>query len=186
MKYELLNFKDLPGDRILAGKPRIKFYGPENENHSRRRFLSPDGKLFYKTWDSDYVRRNNLPNALDAGFYDEKLISGFRALILDEDEICRGYLMAAMEKGRIPTDAEFLHHIKEKTRKSKYFFYDFWKDSIMEYVGKPCLIDLESVYPVCEYDFRKEQNKEVYKKEGHLIKNPDYRKFMEKLYKEIC
>ena len=93
--------------------------------------------------------------------------------------------MAAMEKGTIPPDDEFLQHIKEKTRKSKYFFYDFWRASIMEYEGKPCLIDLESVYPICEYDFRKKQNKDVYEQKDHLIKNPDYRKFVEKLYKDI-
>ncbi len=183
MEYGTCNFKDLPGNFNLV-KERNKFYG--KENHSRRLFLSTDGKLFYKTWDNDYVRRDNLRNALYAGFYDVQLIPAFRALILDEDKVCRGYVMAGMNKGSIPPDDEFLQHIKKKTRKSKYFFYDFWKASIMEYEGKPCLIDLESVYPLCEYNVRKKQNKDVYKQKDHLIKNPDYRKFVEELYRDIC
>jgi hypothetical protein len=185
MKYDLFNYKDLPEDLILK-KKRIKFYGPENENHSRWLFISPDGKFFYKSWNSDYVRKNNLPNALDAEFYDEKLIPAFRALILDENEVCRGYIMEAMKIGSVPPDDEFLKHIKEKTRKSKYFFYDFWRASIMDYKGKPCLIDLESVYPLCEYDFRKQQNKDVYDQKDHLIKNPPYRNYVEELFKDIC
>jgi len=184
MKYDTLNFKDLPKDLISEGNPRIKIYG--SQNHSRRRFRDPNGKLFYKIWDNDYVRRNNLPDALDAEFYDEKLIPAFRALIHGENDVCMGYIMAVMEKGSIPPDKDFLQHIMKKTRQSKYFFYDFWRASIMEYEGKLCLIDLESVYPVCEYEFRKKQNIEKYNQNGHLIKNPDYRKFMEKLYTDIC
>jgi len=145
-----------------------------------------DRKELRKSIQRNYVRRNNLKNGLDAGFYDERLIPAFRGLILDEDEVCRGYVMAAMEKGRIPPDKEFLQRIKKKTQESGYFFYDSWRANIMEYKGMPCLIDLESVYPVSEYAFRKEQNKDMYRQRDHLIKNPAYREFVEKLYKDTC
>lgn len=183
MEYEICRFQDLPKSSIPV-KERKKFYG--KENHSRRLFLSTDGKLLYKTWDRDYVRRENLRNALDNDFYDIQLIPAFRALIFDEDEACRGYIMAAMDKKNIRPDKEFLEHIKKKTRISRYFFYDFWKANILLYERKPCLIDLESVYLLSEYEIRKKQNRDVYGQEGHLIKNSDYRNFIEKLYKELC
>lgn len=104
--------------------------------------------MFFKIWNETYIRRDNILNGLEVGFYDEKTVPALEGIIVSNG-VCRGYVMyACIGKGvRAP---EFYKLLKERTRGTGYFNYQIGRSHIRRYRDQYSLIDLEGIYPLCE------------------------------------
>ncbi len=152
-----------------------------DQDHSRWVYEDAENDIFIKVWNHTYVRRNNLLKALESGFY-EGLIPAFQGVIR-QNNVCRGYVMKRCEE---PTDEKrtevfnnILSTIKKKTEETGLFAYDLHKGNVWMCDGKPCLNDLEGVYPIQEYEKRKKEYKDL--KIGKFVKDKGYDSFLKGL-----
>ena len=140
--------------KLISIKSREKWYG--NQDHSRWIFKDKKNKLYYKIWNETYIRKNTIPIAIESGFYDEKLLPSLVGLLWWEGT-CRGYAMKECDSyGEI--DDNFFEDIKKRTEKTNLFAYDFCPNHIVKFNGKTTIIDLEGVYPLNEYQLKKEEH----------------------------
>lgn len=174
---------DYTGANLVLVKERKKTY--DTQDHSRWIYYDEEKELYLKVWDHTYVRRDNLPLALRCGFYDH-LIPAFQGMIV-HNSVCRGYVMRRCEKlaDRKHIADEALSILKERTQKTGLFAYDYLDQGVMEFKGRPCLIDLEGVYKVREYRMRKIEHEEELKTDSRFMKNPDYQAFVENEYQKM-
>jgi len=142
--YKSFNLENIDVSSFSIVKERKKLY--HNQDHSRWVYYD-NNNLYYKIWNSTYVRRDNILEGLNNGFYDDTTTPALKGLIYHEG-VCRGYVM---EKVNPLSDPNIIHNfyniIKEKTAITKYFYFDYCKQHVMDFKGKPCLIDLEGIYP---------------------------------------
>ena len=135
------------GLKLIKGK--IRYW--EEQDHSRWVFYDEKNRLYYKIWNDTYVRRDNILNGINSGFYDNTTCPGLKGVIFDTN-ICRGYVMHELDnKGNLPFD-NFYKLIKEKTLSTGYFFHDYDKKHIMSYQNLPCLLDLDGLYHLSDLD----------------------------------
>lgn len=131
-----------------------------DQDHSRWVYEDVINRLIFKVWNHTYARRTNLLTALELDFYGD-LIPAFQGVIKQRN-ICRGYVMKCCETPSKDEQAKLfkdkiLPIIKKKTLETQLFAYDLQKENVLLYKGSPCLIDLEGVYPVQEYQKLKEE-----------------------------
>ena len=117
-------------------KARQKWYG--NQDHSRWIFYDEVNKLYYKIWNDTYVRRNTIVEALELGFYDDKILPALKGLIFWEG-ICRGYVMNECEEYGLLED-DFFNNIKKRTNDTNIFAYDLCPNHIFKFNGKTTII----------------------------------------------
>lgn len=148
---------------------KLRIYG--NQDHRRCIYFDRNTNLYYKVWDISYVRRDNILDAINAGFYDESTVPALKGLLYYED-ICRGYVMAHVHETTKDSD-RFFHLIKQKTIDTQYFYFDYCDKHIMEYDGKFSLIDLEGIYHMSELN--------------NFLNHDYYSSFADEKYKEfVC
>lgn len=147
-----------------------------NQDHSRWVFRAARGGgmdgMFFKIWNPTYVRRDNVLEAMRAGFYDERTTHALDALVFHEG-VCRGYVM----RSGVPCqklDAEFFELVKRRTEETGYFNVQFSAGHTMRCDEKISLLDLEGVYPIAEYG-RLEHHRAVFD-------NVDYERHVAMLY----
>ena len=157
MRLKIFSLTELDLTSMYSVKELICWYG--NQDHLR--WILKDGNFFYKIWNPTSIRKNNLLKALDVDFYDENLIPAFVGLIFHKQE-CRGYVM---KKGRQnkKLNPEIYDLLKNKTKRTNYFTYQFSPFHTIKLKKKYSLIDLEGVYHLsdlkklkyyhCEFSF---------------------------------
>lgn len=161
---------------------RHRWYG--DQDHSRWVYEDVINDVFFKVWNHTYVRKNNLLDAFHCGFY-EGLIPAFRGVI-KQNNVCRGYVMNRCEK---PDNQEelfqdILEKIKERTKKTGLFSYDLQKRNVLIYEKKPCLVDLEGVYPLKEYERLKKEHEALgIGNADSFVTNKEYDMFIQSLLK---
>ena len=117
-------------------------------NHGRIIYFDEYNNIYYKIFNSGYVRRNNFIEAVNCGFY-EYLAPSLKDIIYDKD----GPIGYISEAGNVLSNSEFdIHLIPEdfklklfnKIKETGLFFYDFVPSNIIELKnGELSLIDLE-------------------------------------------
>ena len=142
-----INFRTLDVQKVVRAQ-----YGTQDHSRwvfSTRRGASATGnRLFYKVWNRNHVRRDNLLGALQSGFYDTSTVPALRALIVS-DGLCRGYVMDECVK---PTkrNNDFFDLVARRTVETQYFAVQFGQAHTLEWHGQSSMIDLEGVYPVAD------------------------------------
>ena len=105
-------------------------------NHGRQVVHDEEKNLYYKIFDDEYCRRENFIKAYEAGFYD-KLAPALIGLIYDDEEIV-GYVT---KEGKLLSHSEFdfktvpegfLTLLKETTKDTNLFYYDFVPINIID------------------------------------------------------
>jgi hypothetical protein len=161
---------------------RHRWYG--DQDHSRWVYEDVINDVFFKVWNHTYVRKNNLLDAYRCGFY-EGLIPAFRGVI-KQTNVCRGYVMNRCEKPENQEELfqDILEKIKESTKETGLFSYDLHKGNVWIYEEKPCLIDLEGVYPLKEYERLKKEHEDLEIGNGDsFVTNKEYDMFIQNLLK---
>lgn len=118
------------------------------QDHSRWVYRNVDDNLYYKVWNTTYVRKDNIIAGLNSKFYDSQTVPALHGVIYHED-ICRGYIMKGVNKNT-KDSSNFYELIKQKTDSTGYFYFDYCEQHIMDYKDQFCLIDLEGIYPLSE------------------------------------
>ena len=136
-----INFSDL----TLTHK-RESVYN--NQDHARWVYYDKNNNLYYKLWNPTYIRKDNVVNGIKSGFYDSSTTPALKGIISYEN-VCRGYVMEGVKENN-QNSKPFYSIIKEKTKTSKHFYFDYCNQHIMEYKNQFCLIDLEGIYPLSE------------------------------------
>tara|TARA_Y100000593_G_C4282338_1_gene323455 strand:+ start:913 stop:1434 length:522 start_codon:yes stop_codon:yes gene_type:complete len=171
MKYDIINLDSFNPLEMKLIKSREKWYG--KDDHSR--WVFEDNGLFYKLWNETYVRRDNVKQGIDCGFYDETIVPSLVSLIYNEG-ICRGYVTKECKKHESDINS-FYKKIEEKTKNTNFFVYDYTEKHVMDYNGEFSLIDLEGIVPLSEYD-------DVANDRFHAsFASEKYRRFVCELYK---
>jgi hypothetical protein len=138
--------------------------------------------VYVKVWDEDYVRASNLKLIETQDFFGT-MIPHFRGLI-KKDSIIRGYVM----KAAIPAPQHYdflLNELKYRTKHTNIFLNDFCEQHCYEFEGNPCLIDLEGIWLLDEYQKIVEHCNAVEKPKGNFIVDLNYKKFVDALYKYV-
>ena len=125
---------------------RESTYG--DQDHARWIYYDKHNNLYYKLWNPTYIRKNNIIGGIESGFYDNETTPALKGVIYHE-KICRGYIMEGVSENKT-SPTSFYEVIKQKTINSKYFYFDYCKQHIMNFKNKFCLIDLEGIYPLFE------------------------------------
>ena len=158
MKYDIFTLDEIKKRLSSAQlvRERKKWYG--EQDHTRWVFFDGQNDQCIKLWNDTYVRKECVQQAIEGDFYDENLIPAFRGLIYDSNEQCRGYVTQRCENINVDaiTWKRVLDYVKQKTKETRLFAYDFVPEHIMLYKKENCepkinLIDLEGVYPIEEY-----------------------------------
>ncbi len=179
--FDLISLETVDFSKFREIKSRQKWYGPQD--HSRWIFKDDKNGLYYKVWNETYVRKDTIPQAFHLGFYDKELLPSLVGLLYWEN-VCRGYVMKeCQEYGEM--DFDFFEKIKEKTNKSKLFAYDLCPNHTVKFDGCTTLIDLEGVYPLNEYELRKEEHHSL-GIPGRFVEYEPYENYIKKLiYKPL-
>lgn len=142
-----IDFRALDVQKVVRAR-----YGKQDHSRwifSTRSEASANGsRLFYKVWNRNHIRRDNLLAALESGFYDSSTVPALRALIFSGG-LCRGYVMEECFKSR-KKDKSFFDLVAQRTAETRYFAVQFGQAHTMEWQGQPSMIDLEGVYPVAD------------------------------------
>ena len=144
--YKSFNLDEIDFSQLSLIKKREKKY--RDQDHSRWIYNDKLNSLYYKIWNSTYIRRNNVEEGILSKFYTEETTPALVGTIHHEG-ICRGYIMKKVDKGTKDPN-KFYETIQQKTLLSNHFYFDYCKKHIMNYKGQPCLIDLEGIYPISE------------------------------------
>ena len=151
MDYEIVQLSDIDMSRLKLVKESTSCIN--GRDHSRwvfrDKFSAADSSLhsrYLKIWNQNHVRRDNVLEAIKAGFYDESTASALAALIFHKG-VCRGYITDAC-KLTYRRDNEFYEILKKKTTACDYFAIQFSRYHAGIYNGKYSLIDLEGVHPI--------------------------------------
>ena len=125
-------------------------------SHGRAIYLDHQTQLYYKIFHPDYCRINNFRKAIEANFFDG-LAPALTDLIYDSDKLVgyvtkAGPLLSANEFDYHLIPQDFFRILTNRIKESGMFFYDLVPHNIILIDGKPSLIDLESVYDICEYN----------------------------------
>jgi hypothetical protein len=83
---------------------------------------------------------------MEAGFYDETIVSALTALIFHEG-ICRGYITEA-SRVTYKIDRSFYETLKKKTIACDFFAIQFSRSHVGIHNDRYSLIDLEAVHPI--------------------------------------
>lgn len=97
----MLKLDSLPKDLIIVKKKR-----------EREVYFSPSQNLYYKIWVKNWSQAKIVKFCIDSGFYDKENLGSFVSLIVDNENLQRGYVQ---KKGQV-----FLGTSKD----------DIWKDFI--------------------------------------------------------
>tara|TARA_R100000734_G_C3318250_1_gene112214 strand:- start:3804 stop:4325 length:522 start_codon:yes stop_codon:yes gene_type:complete len=171
MKYKIISLDSFNPLNMNLVKSREKWYG--SDDHSR--WVFEEGGLYYKIWNKTYIRRNQVKFGIDCKFYDETTVPAFVGLIYHED-ICRGYVTKKCEEFSGDTTF-FTEIVKNKTKETKSFNYDFTEKHVMKFENKFSLIDLEGIYPLSEYE-------DIAEDRNHASFSSDkYKRFVYEIYK---
>jgi hypothetical protein len=153
MTYDVWRLQDINLASLRLVKQVVRWFGAQD--HSRWVFYIPRAArlvaardVYVKIWNASYVRRDNVVQAIDAGFYDERTVPALRALIFDRGT-CRGYVMERCRR-TLGLDGDFYELIKRATAATGYFQACFGPHNTMRRDGRYSLIDLEDVYPLAD------------------------------------
>ena len=95
MEIQFLKFNEQRIRHMRLVRERLNRYGDQDHQRWTYRRRGFKGRmLYYKIWNPTYVRRNNMIDAIKAGFYDDVLTPALRAILLDDTGM-RGYVTAA-------------------------------------------------------------------------------------------
>ena len=144
--YKTFNLENIDFSQLTLIKERSKKY--KAQDHSRWVYKDVKNNLYYKMWNPTYIRKDNILKGISNGFYDIETTPALMGTIFYEG-ICRGYIMKQVKRINNPSD-KFYNIIKQKTLSSGCFYFDYCEKHIMSYNNKPCLIDLEGIYPISE------------------------------------
>ena len=103
---------------------------------------------YFKIWNPNHVRRDNVIHALQSGFYDETIASALSGLIF-HNETCRGYVVEAC-KLTYRDDQRFYETLKNKTIDCGFFAIQYSPYHMGLYKGRYSLFDLEGVHPLSD------------------------------------
>tara|TARA_B100000287_G_scaffold129129_1_gene121214 strand:- start:652 stop:2076 length:1425 start_codon:yes stop_codon:yes gene_type:complete len=152
--FDLISLDTVDFSQFIEIKSREKWYG--HQDHSRWIFKDDKNGLYYKVWNETYVRKDTIPQAFHLGFYDKELLPSLVGLLYWEN-VCRGYVMRECQNyGKI--DVDFFEKIKQKTKESNLFAYDFCPNHIVKFNECTTLIDLEGVYNLNEYKQKEKEH----------------------------
>lgn len=148
-RYPAVPLRDIALRDLEPRKVTLAWYGP---NDHRRWVLEgrlPDvpGACWFKLWNPGYVRRDNLPAAVAAGFYDERLAPALIALIWHAG-LCRGYVMHAGRTRHGQSIAPLREELYARTRDTGWFMSQFSAWHTLVYQGRLSVLDLEAVFPL--------------------------------------
>lgn len=169
MQVDKISLDSIDFDNLQLIHNKLSIHG--DQDHRRCIYFDSKSNLYYKVWDTTYIRRDNILNAIDIGFYDETTVPGLKGVLYYND-ICRGYVMEHVD---ITTKdiSIFFELIKQKTIETNYFYFDYCTKHVMEYQGKCCLIDLEGIYHISELN--------------NFLNHNYYSSFADEQYKEfVC
>ena len=152
--FDIISLDTIDVSEFTVIKSREKWYG--NQDHSRWIFKDEKNKLYYKIWNETYIRKDTIPNAINSEFYDKEFLPALVGLIWWEGT-CRGYVTKECDSyGEIEDD--FFNDLKNRTKNTNLFAYDFCPNHIVKFNGKTTIIDLEGVYSLNEYHSKKEEH----------------------------
>lgn len=180
--YYIFQYESIPIDNLKIVRQRIKHWN--DENHSRVTYFDSENDFFIKIWDKDYIRANNITEAINVGFYDRTVIPNFSGLIFDREKYSRGYITKTCKKDNSKYQ-EMFKIISDKTKRIRYFAYDFCLDHVMNFEGKPCLIDLEGVYELELYPFLKHHHETTYIGIGRYVEDLKYEILVSGFYRYV-
>lgn len=178
IKKSCLYWEDLPFDNELNIQSNSKQeYSPvkrsnstyDNQNHVRAVYKIESEKKYVKLWQENYERGFFFYDALTKGFYDEWKNALHIQPIIERNlgkrqgVVCRGYKMNScnnLNNNNKSIREHFSDKLVDLSRRTKYFYYDinFNMSNVYSYNMQPCLIDLDSVYPLEEYLKRRGEN----------------------------
>lgn len=145
----VIQLAEVPLRHLKPFKVRLRKIG--GQDHCRWLFSGgmrdAPGTFFYKLWNPRYVRRDNVLAAVDAGFYDERLVPALYALVFS-NRLCRGYVMHAGTLHHGLPVADFRDLVLARSRETGFFFPQFAASHTMIHDGKWSLLDLDAVYPL--------------------------------------
>lgn len=203
-KEELKQLRSKVPEFLKENKQELEKRKPSDyfgQNHNRYCLEGISEFFFIKLWPKEYVRSIYFLKAFESGFFNfitNKKIH-IEPLFKDEndkkDKHCCGYLMSKCIECEINEEKEnyFISILLENAKKYNYFYYDLYKSNIMKFNNEYCLVDLDSVYPLDEFDYwcNSEhiicKNKKVdgtEKSKNEMIKNKQYRLELEKIKNE--
>ncbi|WP_221249214.1 hypothetical protein [Desulfuromonas versatilis] len=148
-----IELSDIDLDRLALVKEVYDWYG--EQDHSRWVFksgnISWSGKpqeVYLKIWNPTHVRRDNILQGIDSGFYDEQTTPALKSVIFHRG-VCRGYVMGKCRPVRsLSLNERFFSLIKARTRTTGFFHAQFNPSHVMKYGGSYSLIDLEGIFPI--------------------------------------
>lgn len=147
-RYRTVRLTEITLEALVPVKVTLSHFGSQDHNRwvfrSSGRHAQP---YFYKIWNSNYVRRDNLPGAIACGFVDDDTVPALDGLIF-HDGICRGYIMKACQSERGLLDDTFRELIYARTKSTEHFFVQLSDHHIMRLGHLRSLVDLEGIYPI--------------------------------------
>lgn len=162
MKLQTFLLKDIDINSMQIVKETFEWYG--TQDHSRWIFKentksgNRKNNKYFKIWNPNYIRRDNILKAIESGFYDDITTPALCGIIL-HNGLCRGYVMHECKSDwRLQLDDVFFKKIKERSLSTGYFHIQFSPCHVMKYYGKLSLIDLEGVFSICELPKTKEMH----------------------------
>lgn len=147
-RYRSASLSEIPLETLVPVKVTLSRCG--SQDHDRWVFRSRGSDTeayFYKIWNSTYVRRDNLLDAIACGFVDDETAPALDGLIFHRD-ICRGYIMKACRSERGLLDDRFRELIYGRTRSTEHFLVQLSDHHVMRSGPLRSLIDLEGIYPM--------------------------------------
>ncbi len=190
-KMTFINWEDLPfeEDLTISGfttiKSRIKHYN--DQNHTRAVWENKEKGVILKIWPKNYIRGEYFHQAYKSGFFNDMENHSSIQIIIADRENCRGY---SMKKGEKLTEDEkkddkilkhFSNRLIEKVKKTGFFYYDLSFDNLRKFGSEYCLIDLDSIYPLNEY----QEWRDGKHRGGEMVKYEPYKSQLDELAKKI-
>lgn len=176
------NLSDIEIHRLTLVKEVYLWH--QDQDHSRwvfkcsqRNYVKDCRYLYFKIWNPDYVRRDNILMAMDAGFFDDKTTPALKGIIYHQG-LCRGYIME--ECKQIYThhlNQKYFELIKTRSRETGLFHIQFSPCHVMKYKRWFSLIDLEGVFKISEFPH-------LHKMKSYFDYK-DYEKFIEHEYRRL-
>jgi len=151
MNYQIIQLSDIDISKLRLVKESTSWI---NERDHCRWVFRDDSHAagnsrqtrYLKIWNPKHVRRNNVLNALESGFYDETTASALTGIIFHKG-VCRGYITEPCFFD-YRTENEFYEILKKKTITCNFFAIQFSRYHVGLCNGKYSLIDLEGVHPI--------------------------------------
>jgi hypothetical protein len=117
---------------------------------TRKNQGTSDRCIYFKLWNSTYIRRDTILRGLDSGFYDDRTTPAFAGVVY-HNGICRGYATYESQQHR-RMDPDFYRLIQERTVSTGLAPIQFSRFHLYRFDNRYTLIDLESIYPINQLD----------------------------------